>query len=98
MIEYRDGHIVAGIDSNKDGENSVSVKLSIAEALQEGFAALKKGEKKEIVVDVKSVRYKFEDGKIIVEVDTDKDGEALLTVDVDMAESFEEIAAKALGK
>ena len=98
MIKYEDGKIIGGLDSNKDGELSLGLELSIGEALEEAMGAMKKGEKVEVTVEAKAVKYSFEDGKIKITVDTDKDGEVLLSAYVDMAEAFEEIAAAVLKK
>ena len=97
-IKFEDGKLVAGLDMNEDGQNSISIKMSMNEALQEGMAALKKGEKKEVTVEAKAVKLVFVDGKIAVSVDTDRDGEELLSVAVDMTESVEEIASAVFGK
>ncbi len=91
-IKFEDGKIVAGLDTNEDGENSVEVRLNLKEGFEEGFAALKKGEEKTISVDAKAVNFVFKDNSIFVVIDTDKDGEELMDVKIDISESFEEIA------
>ena len=93
LIKFEDGKIVAGIDSNEDGQNSITFKLSVGEAVQEGLAALKKGEEKSVALEVKKVKLLFIDGKIKITVDTDQDGDALLEVEVDLAESFDEVTS-----
>lgn len=96
-VDFKDGAFVAGIDTDKDGKDSVGVKLNLQEAFQEGMSALGKGEEKEVEVEVKKLRLKFKDGKVKAVVDTDQDGESLLDVEVDMAESFDEVSQKVWG-
>jgi len=96
-IKVEGGNIVAGLDTNQDGENSLSLKLSINEAIQEGLAALKKGEKKEVSVDAKKVDIVFEGSTIKLKIDTDGDGESLLELELDMVEVLDEAAGSLLG-
>lgn len=83
--EVKEGVLHMGADSNEDGENSISLKLHLNEAIQEAF---KKGE---AVEGVKVVGFKFELTKLKLQLDTDKDGENLLELEIDLAESFDEI-------
>ena len=98
MIRYEEGNIVAGMDYDKDGKDSVKVSLSVSEALEEAMAKFSKGEKAEVVLTNQVVRIAFEDGKVVLAVDTDRDGEDLARVEVDMAESFDEISQKVMSK
>ena len=86
-VSMEESKVKVGIDTNRDGQNAVEVKLNLKEALQE---AIEKGEAK---VDVKSLTLKLEGTKIILLVDTDKDAEPVLEVTADLLESYEEVAA-----
>ncbi len=70
-------------DGNSDGEDSLALKLQLGEVYQELMA---KGEAKVDAV----VSFKRNGGKIQISVDTDKDGEAALTLDADILEGIEE--------
>lgn len=85
-IEFKDNALVAGLDSNQDGEKSIDLKLHLKEALAE---AMDKGEAQ---VDAKVVSVKFELTKLKVMIDTDKDGEPLLELTVDLGDSFDEVS------
>lgn len=91
-LKFEDGKIVAGFDSNEDGQASAGLELKVSEAVEEGLAAMKKGEKKVVELEAKKVSLEFEEGKVKVSVDTDGDGEAMLSAFVDLQESFEEIS------
>lgn len=85
--DIQENNLVIGLDANEDGQNSLEVKLSLSEAIQEAF-------KKGVAVEgVKSATVKFEGTKLIVVVDSDKDGEALLTLSADLFEGLEETGA-----
>lgn len=84
----KDGNLEFGIDSNKDGINVISGKIMLSEAMQEAFS------RGTAVEGVKSVSVKFDLTKLKIIVDTDKDGEALLVLEVDLAEAFKEISQK----
>jgi uncharacterized protein (DUF169 family) len=75
----------AQLDVNTDGEPSVSFEMFFAEALAE---ALKKGD---AVEGVKVADFRFEGSKLKLTLDTDKDGEALLKLVIDLPEVFDEI-------
>lgn len=92
-VKVNGSTLEAGLDTNKDGQNSVGLKLHVGEGLQEGIAALMKGEKKVVEVPVKKLSYVFENGEIKVSLDTDQDGEPALEGYVNMGESLEEIAS-----
>lgn len=78
------GKLLLGLDSNEDGANSIDLELEINEAIQEAFA---KGEE---VEGAKSVKVAFTGTTLTVEVDSDKDGEALLLLKVNLAEAIDE--------
>lgn len=82
--EVIDNKLVVGLDSNEDGQASLELKLSLAEAIQEAF------KKSEGVQGVKSATVKFEGAKLILVVDSDKDGEPLLHLTLDLFEGIEE--------
>ena len=89
--EIKDGKLLVGVDTNEDGENSLSMKLNLSEAVSEAIA------KGEAVEGVKVVDFKFELTKLVIKLDTDKDGENVLELVVDIAESFDEIKSKIEG-
>ena len=78
--------IVGGYDGNSDGENSVSIKANLTEIYQELLA---KGEAK---LGVKQLSFKMSGSKIVIVADSDKDGEAVLTFEVDLLEGLQEAA------
>lgn len=82
--EIKDGHLILGGDTNEDGQNSVGLKLSLNEAVEEAF---KKGE---AVEGVKVAQVKFLGTQLQVLVDTDKDGEQLLELTLDIGEILDE--------
>jgi len=86
LIEVKDGKILAGVDTNKDGEQSLSAVVKIDEAIQEAIA------RGEAIEGNKVVSVKFELTKLKIVVDSDKDGESLLELTVDLAEVYDEIA------
>lgn len=87
-IKIENGKLSYGIDTDKDGVDSVKAELILGEMLQEAF------EKGEAKVDVKSFTAKFEGSKLILIVDTDKDGENSFVTEIDMIESFDEVSKK----
>jgi len=87
----KDGKLEFGIDPNRDGQNVISGKLHLGEALSEAFS---RGEK---VPGARIVDVKFELTRLVVKLDTDKDGEPLLELEIDLAEAFDEVQ-DALGK
>lgn len=91
-LELKDGKLVAGLDTNEDGQQSVGLEIAVGESIKEALAALKKGDVKEVKVEVKTLTYTLDGDRLNVSVDSDKDGEASLTAFVDFSESFEEIA------
>lgn len=83
--EFVDGKFNLGVDLNEDGENSLNMKLNLNEAMQE---AIKRGE---AIEGAKLVDFKFELTKMVLILDTDKDGEPLLELVVDLPEVFDEV-------
>lgn len=82
--EVQDSKLIVGVDTNKDGEKSIQLKINSPELLEELFA---KGEAK---IDVKTITLKMDLMKVKVAVDTDKDGEPVLEGEADLAEIFDE--------
>lgn len=82
--EVEGGALNVGLDYNEDGEKSLNAKLFLNEVIGELVA---KGEAKE---DVKVTSFKFELPKLIVVIDTDKDGENLLELELDVMEALQE--------
>ena len=85
-LAVKDGALSLGVDSNRDGEKVVTLKLHLSEAVQEAF------NRSEALEGVKLVSLSFTtDGKMALKLDTDKDGEELLTLTVDLSEVADEI-------
>jgi len=85
-LEFKDGKLVAGLDTNEDGQNVLEVKISMTEALEE---VLKREDPKE---GVKIADLKMDGAKLILKVDTDKDGEELLDLVFDLSEGLDEVS------
>lgn len=83
-VNFENGKLVFGVDTNEDGENVLTGSLNLSEALQEAFS------RGEAVEGVKVVEVKFELTKLKVILDTDKDGENLLELVIDLAEGIDE--------
>jgi len=79
------GELVLAVDPNKDGQDVVSLKLNLSEAVSEAFA------RGASVEGVKLVSLGFEGAKLKLAIDTDKDGERLVELVVDLAEVADEI-------
>ena len=90
--EVKKGNLHIGIDSNEDGQNAISIKLSLTEAIQE---AIFRGTPLE---GAKVVDFKFDLTRLILKIDTDRDGEALLELEIDLAEVFDEIKSSLIKK
>lgn len=86
-VEFKEGALHFGLDSNDDGENSINGKLNLSEAIGE---AISKGTQ---VEGAKVADFKFEGTKLKLKVDSDKDGQSLLELELDLIESFDEIKA-----
>lgn len=83
-VEIKENAIEFGTDLNEDSEKSLIGKLYLNEALQE---AIKRGAP---VEGAKIVDFKFEMTKLIIVIDTDKDGEKLFELKMDLPEMFDE--------
>ena len=93
-VKFEDGKLIAGLDTNEDGENVLTAKLNLNEGLQEALGrVLKGGEGEKIVVDAKKVELEFGIGGLKLLVDTDGDGEKLLELDVSLTEAADEITS-----
>ena len=82
---FKDGAIEFGADPNQDGQKFLVGKIYLSEAFQEAF---KKGEK---VEGAKLVDFQFDKNKLVIKVDTDKDGEPIADLLFDLAESVDEV-------
>ena len=83
-VIFKEGSLVFGLDLNEDEKKSISCKLHLNEGLEE---IIKRGEP---IEGAKVVDFRFELTKMILVLDTDKDGEKLFELEVDLAEAFEE--------
>jgi len=86
-VKVLDGSVNIGFDGNQDGQNSIGLKLNLKEGLEELFA------KGEVKVEVKLLTLKIEGTKILASIDSDKDGEPVATIEADLLEGYEEVAA-----
>lgn len=92
-VKYKDGKLVAGLDTNEDGENLLTLKLNVNEAIQEALDKLSKGEESKVALDVKKVELEFGVGGMKLKVDTDQDGEHVLEVDLSFSEAIDEVTS-----
>ena len=83
-LDFKDGVIEGFYDGNADGDKSVKLNINIKEVYGELFS---KGEAK---VDVKSFSIKKEGAKIILVLDTDKDDQPVLELELDFIEGLQE--------
>ena len=81
---FEDGQLKMHVNSNRDGEKLLSVKVDLNEGLQE---ILKRGDKLE---GAKLVGFEFAFDKIKIQLDTDQDGEKLLELELSLAEALDE--------
>lgn len=79
-------------DTNEDGEASISLGLSMTEAISE-IGSLIGGKKEVVEIPVKVLRLTSQGGKLTVEVDPNTDGNPLLKVSADLAEIADEIVS-----
>ena len=81
---FKDGELHLGVDSNKDGEKVIEVKLNLNEAYQEILA---RGEK---IEGAKIVAFEFGLAGLKLVLDTDQDGEKLLELNISLSEVLDE--------
>lgn len=86
-VELVDGSLVVKVDPNEDGQAVVDLNLALPEAIEEAF---KRGDDP-VLPDAKLVDFKFEGGKLSVVIDGDKDGERLISINVDLSEALDEV-------
>lgn len=86
-IKVENGAVVFGVDSNDDGQQAITGKLNLGEAVGEALA------KGAAIEGAKIVDFKFELTKLVLKIDSDKDGQPLLEIAVDLGEAFDEIQA-----
>ena len=73
------------VDSNKDGQHVVKMKLNISEAIAE---AIQRGEP---VEGAKLADFRFDGSKAYVAIDTDLDSEKLIEIEIDLMEVVDEV-------
>lgn len=83
-IEFKDGVVKFGLDMNQDGEKSIEGELYLSEALQE---AINRGEP---IEGAKVVSMKFEGMKMVLVIDTDRDGQPLFKIKMNLPEVIDE--------
>ncbi len=84
-VEVKDKTINLGLDTNQDGENVLTAKVHMDEALSE---LLKKDGVS--LEGAKLVAFKFNLTKLSLTIDTDRDGEPMLELEIDLGEALEE--------
>ena len=84
-FDIKDKALHMGVDYNEDGENSIKMKLNMIEAVSEAFS------RGEAVEGVKLVDFKFELTKMVLKLDSDKDGEEVLELVIDLGEVADEV-------
>jgi len=84
-FEVKEGKLAFAIDANADGEASIKGALSVAEGIQEVFS--RGGQ----VEGAKLVDFSFALTKLSLKIDTDRDGEELLSIEIDLGEAFDEV-------
>ena len=88
-VKFENGNVNLSLDADLDGKKSVELDLNLGETLEEVLSFFKKGGEKS--VEAKKVDFSFEDSKLLISVDLDQDGEKLLVLKVDLAESLTEV-------
>lgn len=83
-ISFKENALEFGVDLNNDGQNAIKGKLYLNEALQEII------KRQKAVENARVVSFRFEGTKLILELDTDKNGEKLFELIIDFLETFEE--------
>ena len=83
---FKGSNFELSYDGNADGQNSVKLAVNLMEILDE----VKKGEGSEVEIEAKSIKVSMEGSKIILKVDTNKDGEEVLMLEADLAEGLDE--------
>lgn len=85
--EIKGSDLIIGIDPNQDGQNVLTMKISLTEALGE---AMSRGD---AVEGVSAVKMSFSGSIMKIVIDTDKDGENLMELELDLAEAFDEVTS-----
>ena len=85
-VKAEDGKVTFNVDANEDGQPSLHAALDLTEGVQE---AIKRGE---AVEGAKVVEFKFELTKLVLKIDTDRDNEKVLELEIDLAEAFDEVS------
>jgi len=81
----KNGVFILSLDADSDGQPSVRMKLNSKESLSEAF------KRQEPILGAKVVSLKFTGTRLKLVLDTDKDGEPMLELEVDLIEMFQEI-------
>jgi len=84
-VKFEEGQLVVGVDTNKDGDKVLEVKVKLSEALAE---VLNKGEK---IEGAKVAALDFAGSKLKLKVDTDKDGEHAIELELSLLELLDEV-------
>lgn len=83
-VSFKEKSLGVAFDGDQDGEASVKLDAHLEEVYQE---LLDRGEAK---IDVKTLSVKMDGGKITLQLDTDRDGEPVLSLMLDGAEGLSE--------
>lgn len=85
--EVSDGELKFAVDLNQDGQPFLVGGLVLSEALQEAIA------RGEPIEGAKVVEFKIEKSKLRLMLDSDKDGEKLFYLDLDLIESVDDVGS-----
>lgn len=87
-LNVESGKLSINLDTNQDGEPVFKASVNLSEALQETMMR-----KSSIAIEgAKIVELKLDVTKLKLKIDTDRDGEALLEFELDLAEAFDEVS------
>lgn len=86
-VGVTDGVFNVGLDLDEDGKNSMGLSVVLNEAVEEAF------KREGAVAGVKLVDFSFSGMDLILKLDTDKDGENVLCLRLNLAEAFKEGAS-----
>ncbi len=85
-VEFADNKLQMSLDTNQDGEKLMKASVYLSEAIQEALQR-----KDSVAIEgAKVVSFDFNLTKLVVKIDTDKDGEPLMELEIDLAEALDE--------
>ena len=85
-VEFADNKLQMSLDTNQDGEKLMKASVYLSEAIQEALQR-----KDSVAIEgAKVVSFDYNLTKMVVKIDTDKDGEPLMELEIDLAEALDE--------